>query len=68
MFQSREFKPTDESAQDFLTALQRLTLEAYPDMPFSIDKPKEDTQQLQQKTVQTSELDEFENLSLMVCQ
>ena len=32
LFQARKMKASDESAQDFLTELQRLALEAYPDV------------------------------------
>ena len=33
LFQARKMKPSEESAQDFLTDLQRLALESYPDVP-----------------------------------
>ena len=32
LFQARKMKPSEESAQDFLTELQWLALEAYPDV------------------------------------
>ena len=66
IFQSRKFKPTDESAQDFVTNYNDLHPKHI--LSFSIDQQKEDAQPLKEKTVQTSVLDEFANLSLTVCQ